>query len=597
MTSSSASRSTPKPEEAEAEPEQRRRWLGPLLVLALFAAALGLRARGVEHGMPRNYVPDTHVVRSALGMAQEKSLAPPVGRYSTYPNLVPYLLLPAYGGYFALGSAEGRWEGVSGFKEHVLAKPAGVHLIARWLLVLMGALTPLLVLRAARAAGLGAGAWFAAALTATGLMHVHFSVQERPWGAVVFFAALAAWPAALYATEPTRRRLLLCGLAAALGAACHQSGFFLLALPGFAWLTSVRGWTGADLKARLVEGTLCVAAFLAVAIVVGYPSYLLHGMPTSAQTIGGDQADLAVGGQSINFGREWSSVPKLGSALFGYDPVLLLLGLAGALPLLRRRAARGTVLFALVWGAFFLTHSNPHIRYLLPFLVLLALPAGALLGSLWERGPAARVAALILALLPLVPAWRLGSVLSQDDSRVGGEALLADLGPESFVLIDRYGPVVDLDRGSLETLMTIREATGGTLYNREARRLQALASGELEGGVRALYAADLFEIDEITRTVTPRAGLSERYGATATEVIDALGFTHVMLVNRIAVDAPPDPLWTVANGTDLRTLGPWDAESWGQPSELRLPMELEFPLTALWRVERPGPELVLRELP
>ena len=44
---------------------------GTLLFLAVAALALFLRLWPIGHGLPRNYVPDTHVVRNALGMAKD----------------------------------------------------------------------------------------------------------------------------------------------------------------------------------------------------------------------------------------------------------------------------------------------------------------------------------------------------------------------------------------------------------------------------------------------------------------------------------------------------------------------------------------------
>ena len=44
-----------------------------LALLLLVAAPLGLRGSFVDHGMPRGYVPDVHIVRNALGMARDKN--------------------------------------------------------------------------------------------------------------------------------------------------------------------------------------------------------------------------------------------------------------------------------------------------------------------------------------------------------------------------------------------------------------------------------------------------------------------------------------------------------------------------------------------
>ena len=70
----------------------------------LFLLPLALRLVPLRHGMPRNYVPDTHMVRAALSMARDRDLTPPPGKYSIYPNLMPYLLLPCYAGEYAIGS-------------------------------------------------------------------------------------------------------------------------------------------------------------------------------------------------------------------------------------------------------------------------------------------------------------------------------------------------------------------------------------------------------------------------------------------------------------------------------------------------------------
>lgn len=543
--------------------------------------------------MPRNYVPDTHMVRSALGMAQDKNPVPSVGKYSTYPNLVPYALLPLYAGHFGLGLSSERWTDAQSYGHHILEHPDEVHRIARWLMVVLGSLTTLAIFFAARAMGLREGAWIAAFLVATGLMHMHFSVQERPWIAMVAFTALATWPAALHAAGGRKRDLFLSGAAAALAASCHQSGLVALGVPGLAWAVSPLNWSS-ELFKRLRWGTMCVLLFLGITLVLGYPSYLVHGMPTADQTIGADTADASVGGQSINFGRRWESFPRLALAFFGYEPVILLLGLAGLVPFLRRRAARPAGIYALGWGAFFMTHSSDHVRYLLPLAVLLALPAGLCAETLWRRSPAARIVLGLLALLPLVQTWRLGTLLSMDDTRVEGEALLAEMPPGAFVAIDRYGPLTEQDEKSLELLASLRGMTGSELYTREARRYQALSEGlEVDPGHRVLYVHDLFEMDERAATVNPRAGL-EDLGGTSGEVLRSLGVTHLLLVNRLRSGSEENLLAPLVAGREpQRVIDP----AAGGGVEVRLPMELEFPLTSLWRLERPGPWMGLYELP
>ncbi|MEO0651796.1 MAG: glycosyltransferase family 39 protein, partial [Planctomycetota bacterium] len=218
------------------------RWLALLL---LFVAPAALRLAAIDHGLPQNHVPDTHVVRSALGMAQDKSLAPPTGRYSTYPNLLPYSLLPVFAAEYVGGRLVGAWSGSGEFANAVLDSPRLVHLPARVVLALIASLAPYFLYRAGRVAGLGRGAWVAGGLAATSLLHVQFSVQERPWAPMVAFTALALWPAARYVRLGSLRDLLLCGGALGLGAATHQAGLPLLLVAGLAWLAGPLHYGGA----------------------------------------------------------------------------------------------------------------------------------------------------------------------------------------------------------------------------------------------------------------------------------------------------------------------------------------------------------------
>ena len=110
-------------------------------LLVLVVCALALRLWPIDHGMPRGYVPDGHMVRNALGMARDRDLVPPIGKYSTYPYFVPYLLVPIYGVEYALGRATGAWHGGQEFGYRVMDEPGIAQLPARALMALFGALT------------------------------------------------------------------------------------------------------------------------------------------------------------------------------------------------------------------------------------------------------------------------------------------------------------------------------------------------------------------------------------------------------------------------------------------------------------------------
>jgi len=570
----------------------RRLAFRPTLLL-LVALALLLRLAPLDHGMPRPYVPDSHMVRNALGMLRDRHPVPEVGRYSTYPYLVPYLLVPLYAAEYAVGRATGAWHGAGEFGVRATLHPRLTALPARALMALLGALTAAVVVLAAREAGLGAGAWAAGWLSATGLLQVQFSTQERPWVALVFFGALCLWAAILHERTGRARPLLWAGAAAGLSFGCHQAGLVFLGLCALVWAFAPGRWSGAELSRRVLRGAACLAVFAVVNLLFGQPYYLLHGRVAQDAVVGGDLAaeQLSIGGQAIRLGISLDSLARLSRVLAGYDPVLVLLGLLGVVHLARRRGVRGATVFLLATAAFFLTNPSDHVRYLLPVCLLLCLAGGAAA----ERMVATRTGATaltLLLLLPLVQALRLDFVLVHTDSRALAETRLAELQPGARVAIDHYGPAVDLSQAALVRIGELR----GELRTRERVRLGLLESGALadEGGLDAIPVEELFELGPRGEGYRVRERV-RALGSTPREVLAALGVTHLLLVDRRPGSETGRPLQTLASaGPSLWTLSP--APGGRVPSEAFLPTEMDFPLRALWEVERPGPWMRLVEL-
>jgi Dolichyl-phosphate-mannose-protein mannosyltransferase len=590
------------------EPPPGRRRL--LALVVLLAVPFFLRLWPIEHGFPTtSYVPDTHIVRSALGMARDKDPVPPVGKYSTYPNLLPYLLLPIYTVQYGIGRATGAWGGAQEYGLRLLEQPARAHLPARVLVAVLGALTVWLVLRAGRAMGLGVGAWIAAWLVATSLLHVQFSTQERPWVPLVTFLALAAWPAARYVRAGVPRDLHLTGLAAALAFSCHQAGGLVLGLAGLAWLLGPPGWRGPDLKERLRRGAVCVGLFAVLSLAVGHPYYLVHGLVSQDQVAAGEALGgnaFTFGGQALVFALRPETFLKLGRAFVGYDPLLLLLGLGGLGLALMRREARPAGLFALAWAAFFLTNQGDHIRYLLPLVVLLAWPAGFLAERLWSRRPA-RIALLVLCAFPFVQALRLDWVLRRQDTRAEAAEVLGADYPEAEVAIDLWGPELPLERASLERLAAHRD-----LSARERHRLAYWTEWNSEPpggpGLRAFPVEAIFDTAQRFHGAWVEEDEVEALGSDPTTALHRLGLTHVLVVDRWPDQGPPlllDPRTEavdeqgepVPKMAPLRLAGgPLWSVSPGSAGDASLPNELTFALTQIWRVTRPGPALALYEL-
>ena len=618
-----------------------------LSLLGLFLLALGLRLYSISHGMPRNYLPDTHVVRSALGMAQDKNLVPEVDTYSSYPNLMPYMLLPIYGAEYGTGRLTGKWGDAKGFANHVKQHPEIVHLPARIVVAVIGALGALIAFGAARAMALRRGAWVAAWLTATGLLQLHFSVQERPWEPLVVFMLLSTWPAALYVIHERRKHLVWSGVAAALSFACHQAGAPALGIAGVAWLlVAVRSRAEFSEKGKrlFVDGVLCVLLFAVVGLTVGHPYLLVHGggdagqVASMTEELAHSGGALVIGGQGFHFGLRFGSFPRLFMALLGYDPVSLLLGICGLLFAWRKRCMWPALGFLLIWGLFFLNSSNPHVRYLLPLAALLPLPAALFAERVFDKGKGATALLGLILLFPLVQATRLAVVLDREDQRSIVEEWIPKLGPDARVAIGRYGPLNEPNLESLERLSGIRP-----LYGREEYRLFALeeiaksghdpddpAIGLVGGaGSDVVRLEDLFQYDDRIGSFRVTPGLSldgeDSDSWTADQVLDHFGVTHVLLSDKTPGDGPtslmlepqsgwldlpsktigPLPIglkgltqirWLPSCGADTEItsdLRPMTIDPYFLKYEARLPTELDFALTTIWKVERPGPEFRL----
>ena len=398
--------------------------LGGVLLL-LFLLSAGLRLGSIQHGGPDNYLPDTHVVRNALGMAKDKNPIPPSGKYSTYPYLLPYTLLPVYATQYAWGRVQGDWNNAEEFKSEVMTHPWRVHLTARLVLALIAALAPLFVFLGLRQCGLGPGAVWGAVFLATCLLHVQHSGQERPWAPLITFMMATGWASAVFVKRGRPRHLILAGVCAGLAVATHQGGLAAAWMPAVAWLlVTLRGPSEVDPRLTYPHpigyGVICAGSFLLVALLLGYPFLLVHGAPQGADVVMSEQLQgtqhFTLGGQSTVIGFRGATLEKLSRMFVGYDPALVLLALLGLWSALKQRAARPTVIFALVWGAFFLTNVNDHVRYLLPFAAGLTWAAGFACERLWKHR-LGQVALLGLLGLSLTQVARFHYVMNQTDTR------------------------------------------------------------------------------------------------------------------------------------------------------------------------------------
>jgi len=602
--------------------------LGALLaVLVLFVVPLGLRLGPIAHGAPYSYVPDTHLVRNALGMAKDKDLVPPVRKYSTYPYLLPYVLLPVYAGQYAVGRASGEWNSADEYKNRILEEPIRAHLAARITLAILSALVAFGAFGAARAAGLANGAWFAAWFAGTSLLHVHLSVQERPWAPFATALVFTAWPAIVHARTGAPRALLLAGVAAGIAFAILPAGLAALGLTGLAWAVAPTpgpsgarpaAWRGRALRQRLRLGFRTVAVALLIAVPLGHPYWIKYGPTKADQVVANDvvlegEQTFTLGGLRLPIGFRPETFFEQGPALFGYDPAVILLLLLGLVPALRRRALWPPLYLMLGWAALFLTTPNGHVRYLAPVVLLGALPAGLAAERLGRSG-LGRVFVIALCAVPLVQAVRFDYVMRQPDTRALALPKLAELGPRERVAIDVYGPTPPRDARALETTAELRD-----LYSREAHRAAYYDAGLAPpgpAGLDTLGLEDVFEYD-LAHGGTWIRPAAEGFGASTAEVLRGLGVDYLLLVDRTPADGrrPPlvDPTPSIPSarfgpdsapvpklaplaleGEPVWTIDP--ARSGSTARDGQLPTEMRFPLRDLWTIARPGPRLELWRL-
>ncbi|MFT7464847.1 MAG: hypothetical protein ACI9EF_003207 [Pseudohongiellaceae bacterium] len=600
----------------------------PLIpVMCVLALLLGL---SLGHGLPNRYVPDDTAVRCALGIAQDltggtvpltEALFPPAGRYTTYPMLLPDLDLLALGGRFVVGFALGEWSDTGSFKAAVFEDPGVAWLPARMVSWLMALLVPFGIYRAARELGRSrAEAALGAMLVGSSLLLVQYAHTARPWATMMGFGALTLATTLRLRRRQHLRAVLAPFAFAALAGASFQVGLAFLAFPVVGLLTAMsRGGEAspAKLLRRGALGAVLAAGLLAT---VGYPHVLLHTSSSAASAQGGMAGQLAagesvavgVGGQSFAFDQlSGSRAAQVGREWFGYEPVLVVLGLLGLLQMLWGRPGRESLLLVLApafcFLVIFLVYDGTHVRYLMPVSLFLALGAAQLLSGLARKGAVCRVLAAICVTVPVVQALRFDQLLARDDTRTLAAAALPRMTTASErIAMDgmgsRYGPpMVPRPEPLQEALQA-----GLWLNRTEGRVLEAAAAGlPPSAAARALLpVARFWRFDSYYASDYLYEGLSEsqhrgagRKITSSGQSIEPLPLTQWMddwgIDALIQVDRIPDadrrrPLTDFTeNSCELV----WEISPTGKtdPTEAALPTDMSFALTQLWTYERPGP--------
>jgi hypothetical protein len=267
--------------------------------------------------------------------------------------------------------------------------------------------------------------------------------------------------------------------------------------------------------------------------------------------------------------------------------VLLGLGLLGLAAAGRATRGRGAALLLvppLFLAALFLAYDGTHLRYLMPATAFLAIAAAVTLQRLARAGAAGRALAAALVAVPLVQAARLDVVLGRTDTRTLAALELPQvIPPGERAAVDGYGPPLVPTAASVDAIDELVWTT-----RTEVRALELARAGLPDPP----EARDLVPVGRFWRFDSYYPGDYELGGGQPKELdawMDEWDIRYYVQVDRL-----PDPErrlpvteLTARRGRLVSTRSP--ATDGEVPREALLPAEMLFPLTALWRTERPGP--------
>lgn len=561
-------------------------------LLFILVLASGLRVVGMDHSLPYRYVPDTHMIRGALGMAQEKNLAPPASKYTSYPYLMPYVLLPEFGVLYAGGRVLGAWDSADAFGAKMIDDPTPLYRIARAIIALFGVLGVYLAYRIGGRVGGSRAAWMAALLVATSFLLVHLGKSARPWVPMTTLVLLTADRSLAWLRRPGWKRMLSMGAAAGLSLACHQAGGLAVLLVGSAVVARLRTAPGKAVLAAVGSAL----AFLLVALFVGFP-YLMRGesADVGVDAVGGENA-VNFGGQGMAFDQ--FGVDRFKETFLGFltaEPAilaLLLLSLLVARPRFKRPGMGWVLLvYPVVVVGLFLFYKGTHVRYLSPAVPLLAIVAATGASRVWDRSGWLRVVIVLILLFPLVQVTRLALVMREVDTRTEFLATIARLVPPGARIgLEGYGPPL---RVNDESLRMVREAGRWVSRGEEREAAGETPAEEDRPGYAVVPIERFYEFASVWPHQYGLPGDAERVDKDVEVFLDEMEIGYLVRVDRHPGGPQNSAFDEILSrrGEKLAELHPFrDGDG---PGEAMLPMDPELPLFAVWGVDRPGPSLTL----
>ncbi len=618
---------TQNPELSTQNPKDRRQEQAPtphsalsthrwafLAVMLITLGGLGLRLYGINHGLPYQYVPDeSTMVGGALRMGASKSLQP--GTF-IYPAMLMYLFAGEYLGILGAGRLTGMFSSIEQFREFAFVDPTLFYLLPRVTIALAGtACIPTAYLLGKRLYGTGAGI-AAAFLVATSVMHVQLSHQARHWIPITLLTLVILWYALNLAERGRRRDYWLSGLLVGLAAATSFNGFLLMVLPFAAHFQRVRSslithhsslgpqnsdlrsqissWTDLRVHMPMLQGLLIApVAFFALNpyILLKFDQFLAF------QTSG----ERSIGGQILGHYDSYlqqflarQGFTFFAEAALAYEPAITILGIAGAILAAQRFGSTAAVVLAYPifhYLMFATTAPSMEQRYMMPAIILLALPAGLAasqaitslnraLGKSSGMRPATIFLTAVLAILVSIPALRYDEVLVQTDTRtLAKQWIETNVAAGADLAVESYAPPLT---ASLETLRAQQLAEPGSLGNRDQWVLEkGLPAGEVAYRLTRLNL--LVDTAPAVDRMTPYlASHRHRYFVVSDYRWKSDHLSHQALKAFLA-----------SHGRLVRAFYPSRDGSYVPSDVLN---NMEDPLNELWKVDRPGPRIEIYEV-
>ncbi len=402
-------------------------------VVLITAIGAGLRLYAIGHGLPYQYVPDeSTMVGGALRMGASRSLRPST---FIYPALLMYLFAIEYALLLVVGLLTRTFSSVAQFQQFAFTDPTLFYLLPRLAIALIGTATiPMAYLLGKRLYGRWAGV-VAAALIATSVMHVQMSHEARHWVPVGFLTLVVLWVSLDLSEKGRRKDYLLSGLLVGVTAATSFNGFLLMILPIVAHLVHLkkRGPSILDPRGHI---PMLMALVLAPTVFFALNPYILleFNRFMAFQSSGDSSIGGQIRGHYGNYFQQFLQKQGFGffaEATLAYEPAITILGILGAVAALRRsRSSSLVVLSYPLFHYFMFSTTAPSLeqRYMLPAVVVLALPAGLAASKIGEwlhtrlggqtiAGLAVGVLGLMSIALVSLPSLRYDWLLSQTDTR------------------------------------------------------------------------------------------------------------------------------------------------------------------------------------